>query len=253
MAGSFFSRITALPGRLNQDLHKSTCSSKPARYHFGSCWLSQSICTKLYSEDFGRKISLATSRFEPMTTIIDVEHHCVIPLRYQTLLMQREVIFESSHENYFFISRNSGLKEEISFGIQLNSLDGSQITNFPDALQRKFYLTWPRFEPTTVIQIDANRSALPLRQSSLDKLYQFYPYLKPVQYTNVIVKIVHSQVLSIHLTWVINVHNSGTIKVRIGKAKLHLSHMGKKEHNSATFKLRTDKEEMYLRRSGNTE
>ena len=52
-----------------------------------------------------------------MTTIIDTEHLFFIPLRYQTLLMQRVVIFERTHENYFFISRNSVLKEAISFGI----------------------------------------------------------------------------------------------------------------------------------------
>ena len=59
--------------------------------------------------------------------------------------------------------------------------------------------------------------------------------------------------MSTHLTWVINVHNGGTIKVRTGKAKPHLRHRGKKEHNCAPFKLRTDKEEMYVRRSGITE
>ena len=99
----------ALFGRLNQDLHKSICSSKPTRHHFGSCRLSQSICTKLYSKDFVRNISLAEQGFEPMTAIVDAVHLCVVPLRYLTLLMQRVIIFGRTHANYFLISRNSVL------------------------------------------------------------------------------------------------------------------------------------------------
>ena len=51
VAGFFFNRIRALPGHLSQDLHKSIYSSKPT----SSCRHSQSICSKLFSEDFGRK------------------------------------------------------------------------------------------------------------------------------------------------------------------------------------------------------
>ena len=97
-------------------------------------------------------------------------------------------------------------------------------------------------------------SAIPPCHSSPDNLCQFYPNLEPVQYTNVIVKTVISQVLSTDLTWVINAHNNGTIKVRTGKVKPHLRQSkGKKEHNCSPFKLRTEMEEMYLRRSGNTD
>ena len=56
--------------------------------------------------------------------------------------------------------------------------------------------------------------------------------------TNVVVKTVRPQVLSTHLNRVLNVHNSGNIKVSIGKAKPHLSHRGKKDHNTAPYRNR---------------